>query len=194
MKISRIIFTLCLLFTFSCATSAQESKCTITVDRAPELRGLKLKMKWSDVKSQFPDNPLFDQSGNEFGEKQIILYPATNGDRFKGVRQIYLDFIDNGIAGILIDYDDSAGFTTVDDFASYLSKALLLPNAWTHPTQPNHEDTRLMYCDGLKIIATESKSILANTTRLGLLDIKADGVLKQREIDAKEKKRQSFTP
>jgi len=133
--------------------SNRNTKCTLTLAQAPEIRGFHLGMSMEQVLARFPG--LLIEPANEFGSTKIELVfldgtsptlnpkDVTNArydskvyinrekfSGFDGVFTIYLRFFDSRISLIRIMYDGSTKWNTTDEFVARISESLGLPKSW----------------------------------------------------------------
>jgi len=75
MKLTRLLLTTLLLLSGGTFINAQETKCTLKINQAPELRGFRLGMTWEQVKNRAPRIELGTQ--DEFGHSKATLYKRS---------------------------------------------------------------------------------------------------------------------
>lgn len=178
MSFTKILLSVALLVCFATAGRAQ-STCTLTVDKAPSLRGFRLGMPLSEIKSLAPDIIVNDQG---FGGSVAVLNQLNKRDalRFKGVDTIFLHFVDERLTSFSVSYDASINWKSTSQFVAKVSEVLKLPAAW------EGDDVKTMNCNGFKITAQPNNISLEETN--------ADNVVQRRKAEEAERKRQSFKP
>src|SRR5882672_5925697 len=120
---------------------------------------------------------------------------TVNSSKFpdlKGVRKIQLRFVDGRLSYLLLGYDDSFKWESVDEFAETVSKNLGLPGEWRVPPDSDRvSKEKELRCDGFLMGAT----IGGDTTdarigaQLSLEDTATTQVIEKRQKDREEKKR-----
>lgn len=127
------------------------TKCTLTLAQAPEIRGFRLGTRLEQVLARFPG--LVIEPPGEFDSRIELVFrdntsPTLNPrditpiyDRkayinrskftgFEGVDSIYLKFFDGRISFIQVVYDGTTQWKTTAEFVTRISEALGLPNTW----------------------------------------------------------------
>ena len=122
------------LFSVSIA-SAQQSNCSIRLDRLPdasELRGFHLGMTYDQVKSRVPQ--IRFGRADEFGVSKTSISPffdpSFDKASFADVRTISLDFLDGKLVTLWIGYESTFKWKTLGEFVAGISKSLNLPAEW----------------------------------------------------------------
>jgi len=120
---------------------------------------------------------------------------TVDGSRFpdlKGVRKIQLRFADGRLSYVLLGYDDSFKWNSVDEFAETVSKNLGLPDEWRVPPDSDRvSKEKELQCEGFLIAAV----IGGDTTdarigaQLSLEDTAVTQLIEKRQKDREEKKR-----
>jgi len=170
---NRLILTLAL--TLCCAlplvaqvtNKAKQSKCILLLDRAPELRGFRLRQPQAAVLARFPGTtiekpdklgitqlrltvidtalisrslPIRDkavQADLTLGDDSSFTVDSAKFPALRGVRRIQFRFIDGRLSYLRVGYDDSIKWNTVDEFVETVAKALNLPGEWSLPPDAN---------------------------------------------------------
>lgn len=178
MSFTKIFLSAAFLTCLAAAARAQAT-CALTVDKAPEIRGLRLGMPLSEVKSIAPDIQVYDRG---FGYSSGALNQASTIDavRFKGVNSISLNFVDERLTGLSVSYDNSVYWENTGQFVAKVSEAFKLPAAW------EGDDVRIMSCNGFKITVQPNSIAIADT--------KSPEVVLRRQAEEAERKRQNFRP
>jgi hypothetical protein len=179
MRFTKIILFAAFLMCLATAARAQ-STCTLTVDKAPELRGFKLGMPLSEIKAFAPDIKVNDQG---FGASNAVLDDLNRRDavRFKGVNTIFLHFVDESLTSFTVRYNDSISWEDASQFVAKVSESLRLPAAWE-----GDDIQKRMNCNGFRISAMPNS--------IGLEETNAENVVRHRRAEEAERKRRSFTP
>lgn len=179
MNFIKLLFAAAFLTCLATAARAQAT-CTLTVDKAPELRGLRLGMTLGEIKSLAPDIKVNDQG---FGQTYTSLSGEqlkADATRFKGINSISFSLVDERVVGFSIDYGDSVRWESTSQFVSKVSEALRLPAAW------EGDDTKTMSCVGFKIVARP------NNIGVGMSN--AYDIVQRRRAEDAERRRQGFKP
>src|SRR2546428_1347792 len=135
-------------------TSAQQSNCSLRLDRlpdAPEFRGFHLGMTYDQVKSRVPQIQ-FDRA-DEFGGSKTSISPFFDPHfdkaSFSDVRTVSLDFLDGKLVTLWIGYESTFKWKTLDEFVAGISKSLNLPAAWAAK-----RGGRQLSCEGFSIFVS----------------------------------------
>ena len=141
------------LFSVSIA-SAQQSNCSIRLDRLPdasELRGFHLGMTYDQVKSREPQ--IRFGRADEFGVSKTSISPFFDPSFDKGsfadVRTISLDFLDGKLVTLWIGYESTFKWKTLGEFVAGISKSLNLPAEWAAK-----RGGRQLTCEGFSILVS----------------------------------------
>jgi hypothetical protein len=116
---------LLLLSLFAPAAYGQTEKCTIPIDTSPVIRGLKLGMARDETLRLF-GKPFID-------EKDAATYTPSR-QALKGMQNVLffkVDFINNVVARMRFQYDDSTKWESGPEFGRIVANNLKLPDAWT---------------------------------------------------------------
>ena len=175
-KDSRILrLLLAGLFTVSIA-SAQQSNCSLRLDRlpdAPELRGFHLGTTYDQVKSRVPQIQF--GRADEFGVSKTSLSPFFDRrfDRasFADVRTISLDFLDGKLVTLWIGYESTFKWKTLDEFVAGIQKSLNLPAEW-----PAKRGGRQLTCEGFSVFV----SMIGGGPSIRITDEAAQGIIAAR--------------
>ena len=141
------------LFSVSIA-SAQQSNCSIRLDRLPdasELRGFHLGMTYDQVKSRVPQ--IRFGRADEFGVSKTSISPffdpSFDKASFADVRTISLDFLDGKLVTLWIGYESTFKWKTLGEFVAGISKSLNLPAEWAAK-----RGGRQLTCEGFSILVS----------------------------------------
>jgi hypothetical protein len=179
---------------------SQTPKCNLTLEQAPELRGLKLGMspeQFDDIYPGMKTNSIGVIASNVVGleERHISQEsePGTSASRLQDVNNIDVRFIDGRLYWIHIYYDRSVTWNTVDEFALKVSESLNLPPAWTRQLS-----SRELICGSFSLLANVEKGNTCWEASLVLLDNEgfkkaakriAEWPAKKRQLELEEKER-----
>jgi len=199
----------CVRYLILCATlcllppvcAGQTSDCKLTVDDAPEIRGLKLRMAKKDVIALYPAISLErDYSGNSipitpgtFGESSVRfhtiiygIYDKRGAEKLRGVDRVELRFLDGRLSHIEIHYDDSTTWDSVDSFARKIGDTMGLPPVWQ---EARNAEERFIECQGFRVTAS-----LLSRPSISFSDSVVPQIIKQRQKEEEQKARESFKP
>jgi hypothetical protein len=169
-----------------------ETRCTIGLDNAPTIRGLKLGQNLEQVKAVLPSllkagsNATRDPGIGAL-ESQVNVNTPEYLPAFEGVEQVRVLFLDDRLVQMNFLYDRKVRWQREKDFTSKISELLKLPNAW--------EDSiggSILNCDGFFLRAeigyyNSPSQLLVKLTNLSA---EIDRRIKARD----EKQRGSFKP
>ena len=120
---------------------------------------------------------------------------TVNSSKFpdlKGVRKIQLRFVDGRLSYVLLGYDDSFKWESVDEFAETVSKNLGLPGEWGVPLDSDRVSReKELRCDGFLLGATIGGDTTDTRTgaQLSVEDTATTQGIEKRQKDREEKKR-----
>ncbi|MDT5061473.1 MAG: hypothetical protein QOH63_1932 [Acidobacteriota bacterium] len=150
--------------------------CGATSVKRPELRGLRLGMSISDVKTAKPELRLVIDAPDSVGQQTAFVVGAE-----EGVRSLDLEFLDGSLTSIKVTYDHSVSWNNEQEFLSRLADAFGLPTPWNG----------YLKCEGLNLVADYSYGI---APKIRLYDPNSSQIIKKRRADTEEKKRREFKP
>jgi hypothetical protein len=173
--------TVLLLSLLALPSLAQTTKCELTIDKAPALRGVRLRMLYGDVVKAFP---LYS------GLRDTIEVNGGKGD-LAGVRDIKIDFIGDGVSKITVRYDDAAPKWNNDaEFASNVSASLGLSGyAWTRVSVLMSD---VLICKDFMLRVSTYENSLSLSDTATILAANAATAAKQAATD--EEKKKAFKP
>lgn len=154
MKLHLLELLMVLLFT-SCAI---EKPCTLKLEQAPELRGLRLGMSNDEVKKLYSNFPVFRTSELnpvKFG-KDIIRFDGSELNQhseLKDIQSMVVTFVDSKAAKITIFYLNTLNWKTADEFAKKIGQALKLDGTWKKVGEDNSSAMRVTNCNGFAVWA-----------------------------------------
>jgi hypothetical protein len=205
-----VLATLCVLVGMS--TYAQTpssppsiSPCSLSVAKAPAIRGVKLGMKVDEVLAVFPgsaeNNEIKTTIGKadsfpHFGLVSVYVFPRDyeTRDRFAGIADFRFTFFDGRVDQYEVDYEPPPGapaWRRVDDWITKLADAFKLPPAADWAADQNLTSQKSLKCDGFQMRASNMNF------RGSLLVSTLDSPLKkqqERRAAYEEKLRQEFKP
>jgi hypothetical protein len=170
-----------------------------SLERADELGLSRLRLALIDV-DLYPKG----SSNRDRGVQLDIAAGTSEGRSFtadssrfpdlKGVRRIQLRFVDGRIAYVLLGYDDSFKWNSVDEFTQTVSKNLGLPGDWRAPLDSDRVGKeKELRCEGFLIAAAiggdMSDSRIA--AQLSLEDTAVTQMVEKRQKDLEEKKKRA---
>jgi len=204
----RLVSVLCLSGLTVTAVSAQvsgQTNCTITSDRSPVVRGIRLHMTAEELLALFPNSGQRTVSSiastanaPNFGVARLLFQASASvasvRERFAGVDSISITLFDERVTEINLNYTGPGSnprgpsWSNVDDFIVKLSEAFSLP-----PPKDWVEDTRwskILKCNGFELAAS-------TINRTGLITIRDNSyleIVRQRAAVVETKLRQEFKP
>ncbi|MDQ3685824.1 MAG: hypothetical protein M3430_09510 [Acidobacteriota bacterium] len=189
MSFRRLLLTTLLLLSGATFINAQENKCTLKINQAPELRGFRLGMTLEQTKGQFPFVRV--QVSNKFDfHKQgwVTADDLKENANFKGVEGLSLTFLDDKLIEIGVNYDNSIEWKSEEHFSTRVGEMLKLPNAWQRSLNTGY--ARQLECDGFQVRTRVNQINLFNPVEYQNLERR-----QQEQVERKkEERRQSFKP
>jgi hypothetical protein len=189
------------------AVGGEQSRCDLNLERAPEVRGLRLGMTIREATSRFKPPSMSDaewcgRQTLEFDWSDDLLgQPATRPTELAGVRSIKLSFLDGLLAYFRVTYDPKDAPLTSEQFRATLSSSLTLPGRWraadgTKTWEPLYS----VGCDGFTAVAGYDGGPYVELHDTGAIDLllrrRHEGRLRKlREVEQeKERRRRVFKP
>ena len=178
--------------------STAESKCTLTPEQAPEIRGVRLGMSAEQLQSLFPGEANRQSINNAISaSKQAGAYGLANTElrpdreaanpRFAGVNYISIGLLDERVVRFYIAYTQ-VEWKSVDQFVTRLSEGLRLPNvSWEANGQLS-----VLQCNGFNVEAYASRGSADSLVRV--TDTSVNKIVEDRREVEREKARQVFKP
>jgi hypothetical protein len=176
------------------ATVSDKPPCSLVMDQAPVLNGLRLGMTPEQVLALFPGSK--DDAGLQatlsrpkgpFGTSNFGIQPDKyeSKAKFAGVRQITLKLLDDRVSNLRVGYNGPE-FSHVDKFVAKFSEGTSLPADGWEPYVGMDNNLKILKCTGFEI------QIFAggpggNLNYVEIRDLEADKTLKDRRAKAKEK-------
>ncbi|MBA3714814.1 MAG: hypothetical protein H0W76_20540 [Pyrinomonadaceae bacterium] len=190
MNLTRLLLITLFVLSGTAFINAQENKCTLKIEQAPELRGFRLGMTWDQVKAYVPGVEVSFRSEFDFYQETTISNLKLKGigeTVASGVSLINLVFVDNKLIHIRVDYSDPIEWKSADEFSAKVSNALRLPNAWQSGTEGNEQQ---LECDGFQVKTSPNQIGLSVS---GALENMRRRMNQERE-KRKEERRKAFKP
>ena len=174
------------------------TKCTLTREEAPEIRGVRLNMSTEQLMSVFPDETnrrgitdaiARSKQDEAYGMTYVELRPnpASPNPRFENVNFISVTLLDGRVRSFLVSYG-GAEWKNTDQFVARLTEGLRLPD-WIWESTGN---AKTVQCNGFRIEA--HVTIGARNSAVRVHDPSAQAVVEERREAEKEKARQAFRP
>lgn len=111
--------------------AAQTTAAPCPVSQAPTIRGFRLGMLLTDVKSALEDASLFDakvSGNNSVGSRALRLQGSElKGDNAEGVDDVDLIFVDERLANVKVNFNSGMHWDSATDFFTRMSETLGLP-------------------------------------------------------------------
>lgn len=140
--------------------TTEQSRCDLTPERSPEVRGLRLGMDLREVAAHFSVSglPKADLCGRlalrlDWGA-ELLGQPAARPQHLAGVRRAGLGFLDGRLAYFRVIYKREAAPLKLDEFRLTLSESLRLPGRWRRASNEVLGDQSYsIACDGFTAAA-----------------------------------------
>ena len=171
--------TLFVLLAISLPVSAQCTQKIATLPAAPELFGFRLGMTKDEIKALVPQVqfPRSDPFGVTKTTINPFFDPKIDQAKYKGVRSISLDLLDNSLTSLWIGFDETYKVQNVDEFVKLISGSLQLSGNWSSWRSRGQQ----LRCADFQLIVTT----LAGGPSLRVLDVGAEDTIAARR-QAKE--------
>lgn len=198
-------FVLTLITCFAFLTGSQtpsgssaNSKCTLTREQSPEIRGIRLGMSAEQLRRLFPESnnqqTITDAIANakkveSYGESRLTLQPdpRTPNPRFAGVNFISVELLDERVTRFSVQYVGPE-WNNVQEFVAKLSEGLKLPTGFSE----GNDSYSNLKCDGFKIDAYVNRG--STQSSVYVVDTVSPQVVEDRREAAREKSRRTFKP
>ena len=187
------------------APQAAPQPCTLRIDRAPVVRGVKLGMSVDDLLALFPGSA--EKVGIQetlkkskeypnFGVFGLSLMPREypTKDRFEGIRTLEVQFVDGAITDFRVNYyfpPQGPSWPRLDDFITKVAAAYRLPPATDWTREQYQVAEKSLKCDGFRVDASNLN--LAGSMAVSRPE-RAFTTRSARQEEFEEKVRQSFKP
>jgi hypothetical protein len=187
-------------------TSAQQespSPCTLTVTKAPVIRGLRLGMSTDEALVLFPGARESQQWSSELKRSKepaslgflSLQLPNSDyqlGESIKEIRYLVIRLLDDRVVGYSVTYQRypiGADWNSTEEWVTKLSETLGLPEAKQWATKDSGRfGSRSLQCNGFEIEANYS-----NGPSISVFT-KVDKELQERRKAHEEQKRREFKP
>lgn len=170
----------------------------LSLDRPDELGLSRLRLTLIDV-DLYPKGSANRDRGVQIDvaagadEGRAFTADSSRFPDLKGVRKIQLRFVDGRMAHVLVGYDDSFKWNSVDEFVQIVSKNLGLPGEWRVPLDSERLGReKELRCEGFLMAAVigGDPTDAHIGAQLSLEDTAMTQMVEKREKDREEKKRQ----
>lgn len=183
------------LLAFAPASFAQsnQTKCELTAAQFPAIRGFRLGMDLETVRREIQLDDLYKFEPQKLGFIKYDLPVYLNrdaSDRFKGLRNVNLGFIDGALALLELDYNFETKWNSIDEFVEAVSKSLNLPAQWNTFSSAGRSKERILSCRDMQIEA----SLARPSPFLRLYKSDLNVTLRERQEKVEAEKRKTFTP
>lgn len=200
----KYLFVLTLVACFAFPTVSQtpsgssaDSKCSLTREQAPEIRGIRLGMSTEQLLTLFPedfnreritDGVKASKNMESYGLGRFHLLPDNAANpKLAGINSITVVMIDERVTSVTVDYG-GVEWKTIDQFVAKLSDGLRLPSSsWERGDQSGHWN-----CNGFSVEARFSRG--TTQSWVTVRDTSTPRVIEDRREAAKEKAREAFKP
>lgn len=192
-------------FGLTFSQSPDQSRCTLTLDKSPAVRGIRLGMGAEQLFALVPESVIKDAVASAEGHPnygvarlflQAALYPLSARERFAGIDSIQITLFDGRVTEISVEYAGSGSYPArgpvwrnVDDFITKLSETFALPHAkdWLERSQ----GAKTLQCTGFTLAA----SIGRGNGSISLRSTTAyQETVRQRASADEERRRREFKP
>jgi hypothetical protein len=190
-----LIFILaCIMFPLvSISTNAQEkknpaeSRCVMTIDQLPQIRGLRLGQPYEELLKVLPRTVTIDPGQDEYGVRKVPfpIYFLETPALLANVYSLNLMYFDGSLSGIHIAYTSGTLWQTNLHFVAAIAEQLKLPRSgWLG------KDTSHLNCRGF---AVEVSKATFRPTIL-VVDTTALDAIAARKREVEKRKRAKFRP
>lgn len=171
-----------------------ENKCLLNPSQAPDVAGLRLGMSLREAQTLFPS--LATQPADDLGVTNATLAGEALGRQpaesyLAGVDSITLEFIDNRLSEIRVDYPVTNQWESPDEFLAALVVKLNLKGTWKRFYDWENRDVRdtkelrdlALECNSFRIVAGIGVEGVGRdqTPHFELEDMSATAIIKARE-------------
>lgn len=180
-----------------------DEMCRAVVLRGVSLRGFTLGMSEAEVRRRLPR--LRVTAGRYGLSSGTVLFggrAAGPPPELKGVAGVAFTFMEGRVARILVGYDDSIRWDSLDEFVGRTAEALRLPKAWPAYRRADNAPSRGLVCDDVSLVthfanpyATHKGPILTLEDRAAF-EVFAQHVsaAEEQRRRAEERKKRTFKP
>jgi hypothetical protein len=172
--------TFLLVLLLAVSASAQCTQKLATLPAAAEVFGFRLGMTQDDIKQLVPQSA-FPRT-DDFGVAKTTINPHFDPKidqvKYKGVRSISLDLLDDKLTSLWIGYDENFKVQTVDDFVKLISTSLQVSGPWSSWKSRGQQ----LRCADFQLIV----STLAGGPSLRLLDLSAEDTIAARRQEKEQ--------
>lgn len=169
--------------------------CALTIEKAPEVRGMRLGQDRSALQAVFGDEygtlikriQFLDLRTDDIGRRivRIINSALYKSETLKGTRALTLTYLDDRLESISIHYDDSVTWQSSAHFAEAIAEQLQLPRTgWADEVVPR------LTCEGFFVEVFAGGS----SATLRIESTKFESEIAKRKASLEQKKRAEFKP
>lgn len=183
------------------SAKAEDTPKTVTCGETrvsmPEVRGFRLGQTYQEVAQRFSDDTTLGIShsnkADEIGYRSEIIsgialrYGSNKAEaeRFKDIRMMQLEFLDDRLISFQISYDSTVRWDNESEFTASIAKQLGLPaNGWRNRYSPQLD------CSGFSVI-TRATSVFSE---LKIIETGVEDKISARRKAAADAKRRAFKP
>jgi hypothetical protein len=176
------------------ASGQDKLPCTLTVDQAPDIKGLKLRMTTEEVLALFPGSKddaevrsSLSRPPSQFGESSFAITPDRyeSKDKFAGISRITFTLLDGRVSTLYVGYNGPE-YSHVDKFVAKFSEGTNLPTGAWEPYVGMDNNLKILKCADFEIrVFTGGKGGSLNYVRVH--DLEAEKKLNERQKKAEEK-------
>lgn len=183
-------------------SDVSQNSCSLVMDQAPVINGLRLRMTPEQVLALFPGSSedagvrsALARPPSPFGVTGLLIRPDKFGskEKFVGVNQITFDLLDGRVSSINVGYNGPE-FSHVDKFVAKFTEGTNLPaaDAWQAYVGLDTQMKTLKCTDFETQIFAGGEG--GNLNYVLVRDLVAEKALKERRAKAKEKAKEKATP
>ena len=126
-----------LVLLFASVCQAQDGVCTKQEGDTPTIRGFRLGMTVDEVKRTYTMVRDRSDATGYFSERVAGLW--LSDQQKQGVSSVELGFLDGRVVSVIVAYDNSTKWESVEQLGAAVSNSLSVPPLWikkTDPTEP----------------------------------------------------------
>lgn len=196
-----IAFFMLVFVTISSGSQAlSQSKCSLTKDNSPIVRGLRLGMSTEQLIALFPGSTkrkemkdALERAKSATSNEPLYLSfdPATDAakEQFAGVGSVSAALYTGRVIDFGVLYV-GATLKTIDEWVAKLSETFKLPGAQDWVLGPSENPNKVLKCDGIEIEA----AIQGGSASIRLRNTDVFKALEEFATAAEEKKRREIKP
>jgi hypothetical protein len=204
-KLVSVSLTLVFVTIFGSSQALSQSRCSLTKDNSPTVRGLRLGMSTEQLLALFPgsakrwakdpkkmrdarEKALADNSGEPV---YLSFDPATDAGReqFANVDSVSAALYTGRVVDLNLVYV-GATWRTIDEWVATISETFKLPGAQDWVVGPTENPHRVLKCNGIEIEA----GIQGGSASIRIRNVEWLKAMEERTATAEEKKRREIKP